>query len=80
MPTPRRFSCAGIGFPHDLWSELERELGLYYGAASSEEQAMAARITVVLDADGCLLARYDQVNALTHPDEVLADLPGLLGC
>ncbi len=40
---------------------------------------MAARITVVLDAEGCLLARYDQVNALTHPDEVLADLPALLG-
>ena len=70
---------AANGFPYPLWSDLDRELALYYGAATSDTQAMAARITVVLDAEGCLLKTYDSVSPATHPQQVLDDLPGLLG-
>ncbi len=65
-------------FPYDLWSDLGRELGLYYGAATSDTQGWAARITVVLDDRGCLVHTYEEVNPLTHPQEVLDDLEQLL--
>ncbi|MFT5582594.1 MAG: hypothetical protein ACI9VR_000170, partial [Cognaticolwellia sp.] len=38
---------------------MGRELALYYEAASSESQKLADRRTVVLDAEGRQLLRYN---------------------
>jgi len=57
---------------------VEKELALYYGAASTETQPRADRDTVVLDDAGCLILTYEDVNPLTHPKEVLDDLEELL--
>jgi peroxiredoxin len=68
------------GFEYELWSDLGRELALHYEAASSESQNNADRRTVVLDAQGRQLLRYDPgLNFGAHPAEVLEDCQTLFG-
>lgn len=67
------------GFRFELWSDTERTLAMYYGAASSPTQATASRVTRLLDATGALLLEYDEVSPATHPQEVLEDCRVLFG-
>ena len=67
------------GLQYELWSDGDRTLALTYGAATTPDQAIALRKTVVLDADGNLCLRYDSVGPSTHPGEVLDDLTLLFG-
>jgi peroxiredoxin len=67
------------GFGYGLWSDEDRELALYYGAATSPNQAFASRVTVLLDEQGELLLEYPSVLTGTHPGEVLSDCLALWG-
>lgn len=68
------------GFEYELWSDLGRELALYYEAADSESQSKADRRTVLLDGQGRQLLRYDPgFNFGAHPEEVLEDCQTLFG-
>lgn len=68
------------GFGYELWSDLGRELALYYDAADSEGQSKASRRTVVLDAQGRHLLNYSPGLAVgAHPGEVLEDCQALFG-
>ena len=70
-------------FAFALWSDLGRELALYYGAASSKTQAAADRVTVVLDDSGMQVLTYSSWMTNTglthHPKDVLNDCKALLG-
>lgn len=66
-------------FQYDLWSDLDRELALVYGAASTPTQSAASRVTVLLDENGDLLLEYPFVGVSTHPGEVLADCQAIWG-
>jgi len=66
-------------FPYELWSDEARDLALYYGAASGRRTFAPSRITVLLDARGDLLLRYDDVSVGTHPADVLEDCRALFG-
>ena len=63
---------------YELWSDVNKQLALYYEAASSPGQAIASRVTVVLDEQGRLCVVYPTVVAGTHPQDVLEDLTLLL--
>ncbi len=63
---------------YELWSDINRELALYYQAANSRYQLWADRVTVVLDDQGRLCVVYPSVSAGTHPQDVLEDLTLLL--
>lgn len=68
------------GFQYALWSDLERELALVYGAADSADQARADRRTVLLDAQGAAILRYSPgLSVGAHPQEVLEDCQALFG-
>ena len=68
------------GFGFDLWSDLGRELAMYYGSATSSDQYAASRVTMVLDADGTLILEYvDNIDTGTHPSQVLSDCEALFG-
>jgi peroxiredoxin len=67
------------GFEFDLWSDLDRDLALYYGAATSPTQGAASRVTKVLDANGDLVLEYDVNFVGTHPAQVLHDCEFLFG-
>lgn len=63
-------------FPYPLWSDVQRELALYYGAATSASAPLANRITVLLDADGTWLLTYVPnafAGLYAHPGQVLED-------
>ena len=66
--------------PYPLWSDLGKELALYYGAASSESQPFANRLTVVLNPDGTLVLVYEPTSPLyLHSQDVLDDITALMG-
>jgi len=67
------------GFEFELWSDTDRDLALYYGAASSTTQSWAARVTRLLDMDGTLLLEYAVTNIANHPQQVLEDCQVLFG-
>ena len=67
------------GFQFELWSDLNRDLGLHYGAASSPTDGAADRISFLLDADGAVLLEYRSVSTGTHPGQVLEDCEALFG-
>lgn len=71
-------------FPFPLWSDVERELALIYGAAASVDTIFASRITVLLDPEGSWVLHYpvDVVAAKSlyvHAQTILDDLALLLG-
>jgi peroxiredoxin Q/BCP len=67
------------GFQYELWSDLERDLALYYGAAATDTQPSASRLTFLLDADGTLILEYSSISTQTHPSEVLEDCQAIFG-
>jgi len=67
------------GFAFDLWSDLDRDLALHYGAATSETQSAASRKTYLLGADGYVVLEYTSVSTGTHPGEVLEDVQAIWG-
>lgn len=62
-------------FPFPLLCDTERMLGVAYGACEAPTAAHAKRITVVIDPQGKIARVYDKVDARTHPQTVLDDLP-----
>lgn len=67
------------GYQYEIWTDGERTLSLYYGAAASEDDIAPKRVTRVLDANGVLVLQYDEVDVGAHPPEVLADCELLFG-
>jgi len=68
------------GFQYEVWTDENKDLGLYYGVLSSAADRSMERATVLLDADGTLLLEYQGIIAFnTHPSEVLEDCTLLFG-
>ena len=66
------------GFQYELWSDDSRALAMHYGAAVSDTQTYALRVTVLLDADGDLVLEYNVGGDIaTHPGRVLEDIETL---
>jgi peroxiredoxin len=70
---------ANNDYEYELWSDTDKTLALYYGAASSTTQLMANRVTRILDAEGTLVLEYNAVNPAVHPQQVLEDCQILFG-
>ncbi|MCB9681890.1 MAG: peroxiredoxin [Alphaproteobacteria bacterium] len=66
-------------FPFELWSDVDRDLALYYGAARTATQGTASRVTRVLAPDGRVLLTYDSVRVGVHPQQVLDDVTAIFG-
>lgn len=66
-------------YTFELWSDDDRTLAVYYGAASSTSAAYADRKTVILDAEGTLVLEYESVNPSSSPQDVLDDCTLLFG-
>lgn len=67
------------GYLFDLWTDDDKTLALYYGAAESDRTTVADRITRLLGDDGAVLLEYDDVNYSTSPQDVLEDCQALFG-
>lgn len=67
------------GFQYELWSDTDRDLAVYYGAAANAQAKIPDRITKILDADGTLIVEYPKVSVGTNPAQVLEDCTILFG-
>jgi len=63
-------------FPFPLLCDVEREIGLAYGACASPEAGSANRISYLIGPDGKVRQAYSTVSPATHPQEVLTALEG----
>lgn len=66
-------------FPFPLLSETTRELAMACGACADPQAKAAARITVVIDADGRIERVYPKVEPKAHAEELLRDLAATNG-
>jgi peroxiredoxin Q/BCP len=61
-------------FPFPLLCDVEREIGMAYGAADSPKAGSASRITYVIDPEGKVAQAHAKVSPKTHPKELLESL------
>ena len=75
--------CDNNEFAYDLWSDLERELALYYGIVSSSSALFPARKTVVLSPEGDWLLIYNEPHIpeglANHGRIVREDIEAIIG-
>jgi peroxiredoxin Q/BCP len=69
--------AAHEGFQFPLWTDQDKALALRYGSISTRLAPVPGRVTVILDREGRLVKRYDDVDVGTHPAEVLEDCEAL---
>ncbi len=63
-----------MGFPFDLLCDVDRAVGLAYGAADTADAQYAARISYLIDPEGRIAQVYRDVDPAGHVAEVLGDL------
>lgn len=64
-------------FNYPLLSDLDRSMGLAYGAADAADQSAARRVGVILTPDGRIHAWHARVSAREFPQQALAAIPAL---
>ncbi len=63
-------------FNFPLLCDVDRKIGLAYGACDDAKAGYANRISYLIDEQGKIARAYAQVNPRQHPAEVLADVIG----
>ncbi len=63
-------------FPFKLLCDVDRKVGLAYGAADSKDAGYAKRISYLIDGEGRIQLAYPNVKPDEHLDQILADLGG----
>ncbi len=63
-----------FSFPFDLLCDVDRSVGMAYGAADAPEAGYAKRISYVIGEEGRILHAYAKVDPNTHLDQVLDNL------
>jgi peroxiredoxin Q/BCP len=58
-------------FPFPLLCDVDRKIGLAYGACESAKDSKAKRITYVIDVDGNIQSVFGKVDVARHPEELL---------
>jgi len=61
-------------FPFKLLCDLDRKVGLAYGAADSADAGYAKRISYLIDEQGQIARAYPKVKPDEHLDQILRDL------
>ena len=73
-PEANKAFAEKFGFGYPLLCDVDRSLGVAYGAADSADAATARRIGVVVGPDGLVRSWEGKVDARTWPQEVLTRL------
>lgn len=63
-----------FNYPFPLLCDVDREIGLAYGACDEPNAGYADRITYVIDEDGFIAHAWGHVEARTHAAKVLETL------
>ena len=73
-PEENKVFVEKFDFPYDLLCDVDRSVGIAYGAADSADAEYPARISYLIDPDGRVAKVYAKVTPADHPDEVLRDI------
>jgi peroxiredoxin Q/BCP len=73
-PVENRKFAEKFGFEYPLLCDVNREIGLAYGAAKTKDDKYANRIAYVIDGKGKITAAFPKVDAAAFPAQVLATL------
>ena len=73
-PEENRAFAEKFSFPFPLLCDVDRSMGLAYGAARSADEPYAKRTSYVIDENGKILLHYPKVDPGEHLDQVLQDL------
>jgi peroxiredoxin Q/BCP len=60
-------------FPFKLLCDVDRRIGMAYGACTDQKAGYASRISYLIDEQGKIAAVYPKVSPAEHPKQVLAD-------
>ncbi len=60
-------------FPFKLLCDVDRKIGMAYGACADQKAGYASRISYLIDEQGKIAAAYPKVSPAEHPKQVLAD-------
>lgn len=63
-----------FNFPFPLLCDLDREIGLAYGAADSTKDEYARRIAYVIDENGVIAQAHEKVDPAGYPSWQLRNL------
>ena len=63
-----------FAFPFRLLCDVDRTVGIAYGAADSPQAGYARRLSYVIDEQGGILLAYPKVNPSEHLDRIIGDL------
>ncbi len=61
-------------FPYPLLCDVDRSMGVAYGAGADASAQYAKRISYVIGEDGRILLAYPKVDPGKHLEQILADL------
>ena len=75
-PEENRAFAEKFGYTFPLLCDTDRRIGLAYGAAKSEKDRYAARLTYVIGPDGKIEQAIDTKDPANQAQELLATLPG----
>lgn len=79
QPAENKAFSSSNSFQYTLLSDLDRVLALHFGAATSQGQFFASRVTAVIDPQGRWRLSYPNVNNTEqHPEDVLTDMTKIL--
>lgn len=73
MEENRKFA-EKFDFNFPLLCDVDREVGMAYGACTAPDAKSAKRISYLIGPDGMIRRSYPNVDAARHPEEVLKDL------
>lgn len=63
-----------FAFPFRLLCDIDRKIGLAYGACKDAKDTYAKRIGYLIDTTGEIKKAYPTVDAKAFPEQVLADI------
>ena len=73
-PDENRAFKEKFDFPFDLLCDVDRKVGLAYGATDSADTGYPARVSFLIDPEGRVARAYGNVKPAHHPGEVLNDI------
>ena len=73
-PEENKAFAEKFGFPFPLLCDVERQIGLAYGAADSPTDEYARRIAYVIDEEGTVQQAHPKVDPASYPHTQLQEL------
>jgi len=73
-PAANKAFAEKFQFPYKLLCDVDKQVGIAYGAADDASARTARRISVLIDPEGKVHKVWPKVDTKSHPADVLEEL------